>query len=50
MIEEVHYLVESKDGEFAHSMGGVKHLSFDKDKSFNFSIKLQSGGNVTQWH
>jgi hypothetical protein len=31
VIEEVHYLVESKDGEFAHSMGGVKHLSFDKD-------------------
>tara|TARA_R100001129_G_C5293409_1_gene240332 strand:- start:536 stop:847 length:312 start_codon:yes stop_codon:yes gene_type:complete len=31
VIEEVHYLVKSQDGEFAHSMGGVKTLSFDKD-------------------
>ena len=28
VIEEVHYLVESKDGEFAHSMGGVKQFKF----------------------
>ncbi|QDP61455.1 MAG: hypothetical protein GOVbin962_46 [Prokaryotic dsDNA virus sp.] len=31
VIQEVHWVVESADGEFAHSMGGFSNLTFDKD-------------------
>jgi len=49
VIQEVHWLVESVDGEFSHSMGGFSNLTFDKDNFVEWEDTDEFKDTVLGW-